>query len=205
MSDKMKEPIVLDISGRISMESEEMNQIPASGIYINTEDESRKSHVKDAITDELFPEVIHFEVIRDIEDRSAYDNFKEIVSRMTYIAENDVDDDFEVYDEIMSIDGKSLTLHISVEDGEVYEAYLTVDGDSSVDGFDINSGLRDFSDEISEAFRAFVDEADSANVRSVPLSFFASYFEAYDLSDWENTVLRETNGSFDQWPIHVEH
>ena len=105
----------------------------------------------------------------------------------------------------MSIDGKSLTLHISVEDGEVYEAYLTVDGDSSVDGFDINSGLRDFSDEMSEAFRAFVDEADSANVRSVPLSFFASYFEAYDLSDWENTVLRETNGSFDQWPIHVEH
>jgi hypothetical protein len=205
MSDEMKEPIVLDISGRISMESEEMNQIPASGIYINTEDESRKAHVKDAISDELFPEVIHFEVIRDIEDRSAYDSFKEIISRMSYVAKNDVEDDFEVYDELISIDGKSLTLHISVEDSEVYEAYLTIDGDSSVDGFDINSGSRDFSPEMSEAFLSFVEEADASNVRSVPLSFLNSYFEAYDLSDWENTVLRETNGFFDQWPIHVEH
>ena len=220
----MKEPILLDISGRISMESEEMNQIPASGIYINQKDESRESHLKDAIIDSDFPEIVHFEVVRDIENREAFDGLKSMISRLEKASEDDIETDFEIYDELLSNHEFSLVLHVRVEDKRVAEVYLTIDNRKSVidlmndsdgladvigdpidDEFDFNSGDREVSAELNDKFNKYIENEDCVNARSLPLSILDSYMNAYDSEDWINTALKETIDGDPYWPIHVEH
>ncbi len=218
-------PIILDISGRISLESEEMEQIPASGIYLNSDDDERKTHVKDAIIDDAFPEVVHFEVVRDIEDREAFDKFLELRDRIKAIAADDIEYDFEVYDELFSTKEESLILHIVVENQEISEIYGTIEykgvmDDLFVDTSDLvdeilgeidevenefDSGDRDFTEEEIQKFERYIEDEDKSNIRVLPLSILDSYFKSYEVSDWENTALRETLNLQPYWPIHVEH
>jgi len=225
MSDDKNAPILLDISGRISMESEEMNQIPASGIYLNSEDDDRKTHIKDAIIDDSFPEITHFEVVRDIESREAFDKFLELRKRIEIIAKGDIECDFEIYDELISHNNESLILHVVVENQEISEIYGTIENRTfikdlfsnssdvideligEIDDMDMefDSGNRKFTDDFIKRFNSYVEGEDKSNIRVLPLSFLDSYFKAYDYSDWENTALKETVDSIPYWPIHVEH
>jgi hypothetical protein len=204
---KGNEPIILDISGRINMESEDEDQAPASGIYLNPEQDDRKIHKKGAMIDEKFPDITHFEVIRDIDDRSAFDKLYELTDRLSDIAEEDVEDDFEVYDELISYNGSSLILHIRIEDHALYEVFLTIENyqNDEPGGFSMNSGKRDYEDGILDKFVSYKKKEEANNARTLPLSFLDSYFKAYDIDDWINTVLRETSNESPIWPIHVEH
>lgn len=203
-------PIILDISGRISLESEEMEQIPASGIYLNSDDDERKTHVKDAIIDDAFPEVVHFEVVRDIEDREAFDKFLELRDRIKAIAADDIEYDFEIYDELFSTKEESLVLHIVVENQEISEIYGTIEykeilGEIDEVESEFDSGDRDFTKEEIQKFERYIEDEDKSNIRVLPLSILDSYFKTYEVSDWENTALRETLNLQPYWPIHVEH
>ena len=203
-------PIILDISGRISLESEEMEQVPASGIYLNSDDDERKTHVKDAIIDDAFPEVVHFEVVRDIEDREAFDKFLELRDRIKAIAADDIEYDFEIYDELFSTKEESLVLHIVVENQEISEIYGTIEYKEILGEIDeveneFDSGDRDFTKEEIQKFERYIEDEDKSNIRVLPLSILDSYFKSYEVSDWENTALRETLNLQPYWPIHVEH
>jgi len=203
-------PIILDISGRISLESEEMEQVPASGIYLNSDDDERKTHVKDAIIDDAFPEVVHFEVVRDIENREAFDKFLELRDRIKAIAADDIEYDFEIYDELFSTKEESLVLHIVVENQEISEIYGTIEYKEILGEIDeveneFDSGDRDFTKEEIQKFERYIEDEDKSNIRVLPLSILDSYFKSYEVSDWENTALRETLNLQPYWPIHVEH
>lgn len=204
-----REPIILDISGRINMESEDTDQAPASGIYLNPGKDDRNFHKKDAMIDEKFPDITHFEVIRDIEDRSAFDKLYELAGKLTKIAEEDVDDDFEVYDELISDKESSLIIHIRMEDHALYEIYLTIENENDLngdpDGFSMDSGKRSYEEGILDKFASYKKKEEVNNCRTLPLSFLDSYFKAYDTDDWINTVLRETRDQAPIWPIHAEH
>jgi len=204
-------PIILDISGRISLESEEMEQVPASGIYLNSDDDGeRKTHVKDAIIDDAFPEVVHFEVVRDIENREAFDKFLELRDRIKAIAADDIEYDFEIYDELFSTKEESLVLHIVVENQEISEIYGTIEYKEILGEIDeveneFDSGDRDFTKEEIQKFDRYIEDEDKSNIRVLPISILDSYFKSYEVSDWENTALRETLNLQPYWPIHVEH
>jgi hypothetical protein len=163
--------------------------------------------------------------VRDIEDREAFDKFLELRDRIKAIAVDDIEYDFEVYDELFSTKEESLVLHIVVENQEISEIYGTIEYKGVMDDLfadtsdlvddilgeidevesEFDSGDRDFTKEEIQKFEKYIENEDKSNIRVLPLSILDSYFKSFEVSDWENTALRETLNSQPYWPIHVEH
>ncbi|GEM_PF-2023666 len=125
-------PVILDVDGRISLKVPDEDEVPASGIILNKEHMAERNKIlPHSIPDERFPDTTLFQYINDDEKYSnkGIDELIDWMNGFEYLP-----DEFELYDEILNLEGTYLTMHIRVEYGEVMELYLTIDPENSEPG-----------------------------------------------------------------------
>jgi hypothetical protein len=217
-------PVILDIDGHINLKVPDEDEVPASGIILNKEHMSERNKIlPHSIPDKRFPEITHFQYIND-DNKYPNREFDELINWMDgfeYLPE-----EFEIYDEILNLEGTYLVMHIRVEYGEVTELYITIESENEKAlenenaledeeafeedeeyEFDIRTKITEVSDATRSVYKAYIESQDVTNCSMIPTSFLSAYLSAYPVSDWKETILNTVeDGSEDYiFPIHVEH
>lgn len=207
------------------------DNVPSSGIIFNSDAIEkaralREKKIDNAFDDPYFPDIIHFQMINDIEDgeklKKKIDAFYDTVNDTlknegpadpAFPGFRDIPEDFELYDGILFNGKYELFLHFRVAYNEIYEVYLTIEKDETAGVSDEKQKEFDeYEDEESDfdlegmegipepldrnAFFKYVLSEDKLNCRTLPISFVKPYIEKFGFDDWISTLLSAADSPY---------
>lgn len=207
------------------------DNVPSSGIIYNSDAVEkakalREKKIDNAFNDPHFPEIVHFQMLNDIEDgeklKEKIDAFYTSVNDLMKNEESsdpafpgfrDIPEDYELYDGMLFNGKYELFLHFRVSYNEIYEVYLTIEKDETIENIDEKQKeFEEYEDSESDfdlegvegipepidrnAFLKYVLSEDKLNCRTLPISFVKPYIEKFGFDDWISTLLSAADSPY---------